>query len=308
MEVLNIQKEVLDVYSPNSDWKGRIIENNCESVDYQNGSTIRIWYNEQTIGFAPHWHNALEVILPIENSYDVRVNDEDHHILPGEIFFIPPGEMHELMASSSGTRFIFLFNITNIMQMKGYAGIQSMLAHPLHITKADFLPVYDEIYRLFGLMWNEYFSDNDFRELSIYAHLIQIFVLLGRNKLRSANLFPNVRNYKQKEYMQRFSQVLDYIDTHYMEELTLDDIADFSGFSKYHFTRLFKQYTTSTFYDYLNFKRIKVAESLLAQPDLSITEIALQSGFSSISTFNRIFKQKKNCTPSQYRTLYHHTL
>lgn len=97
---------------------------------------------------------------------------------------------------------------------------------------------------------------------------------------------------------------LDYIDSHYTEELTLDNIADFSGFSKYHFTRLFKQYTDSTFYDYLIYRRIKAAEELLANPELSITEIALQSGFSSISTFNRIFKQKKGCTPSEYRSLY----
>lgn len=77
--------------------------------------------------------------------------------------------------------------------------------------------------------------------------------------------------------MQKFNEVLDYIDSHYTEELTLDNIADFSGFSKYHFTRLFKQYTDSTFYDYLIYRRIKVAEELLANPELSITEIALQS-------------------------------
>lgn len=108
----------------------------------------------------------------------------------------------------------------------------------------------------------------------------------------------------KKNICKKFNEVLDYIDSHYTEELTLDNIADFSGFSKYHFTRLFKQYTDSTFYDYLIYRRIKAAEELLANPELSITEIALQSGFSSISTFNRIFKQKKGCTPSEYRSLY----
>ena len=134
--------------------------------------------------------------------------------------------------------------------------------------------------------------------------MFYLFVSIGRNHINDMDLFPNTKSHKQQEYLQKFNDVLDYIDSHYTEELTLDDIADFSGFSKYHFTRLFKQYTDSTFYDYLSFRRIKSAEELLAKPELSITEIALQSGFSSISTFNRIFKQKKGCTPSEYRSLY----
>ena len=150
-------------------------------------------------------------------------------------------------------------------------------------------------------MRNEYFSKNDFAELTIYSLLLSLFVKLGTNHLDNINLFPNMRVYKQKEYMDKFNTVMDYIDSHYMEELNLDDIAASIGFSKYHFSRLFKQYTTYTFCAYITHRRIKIAEELLEQPDLSITEVALQSGFPSISTFNRVFKQVKNCTPSEYR-------
>ena len=88
-----------------------------------------------------------------------------------------------------------------------------------------------------------------------------------------------------------------------MEEITLESIADIAGFSKFHFSRLFKQCSGQNFYDYLCFKRIKTAEMLLLKPTLPITEIALQSGFSSLSTFNRTFKRLKNCTPTEYRNL-----
>ena len=60
----------------------------------------------------------------------------------------------------------------------------------------------------------------------------------------------------------------------------------------------------STFYDYLIGRRIKASEILLSQQDLSITDVALQAGFSSISTFNRTFKAKKGCTPGEYRALF----
>lgn len=56
-----------------------------------------------------------------------------------------------------------------------------------------------------------------------------------------------------------------------------------------------------TFYDYLNFRRMRAAEELLSSPDYSITELALASGFPSISTFNRVFKAKHGCTPTEYR-------
>ena len=80
-------------------------------------------------------------------------------------------------------------------------------------------------------------------------------------------------------------------------------MADMAGFSKYHFSRLFTQYTGHTFCDYLNMRRIRAAESLLSGDDLTVTEAAMQSGFSSIATFNRVFKSFKNCNPSEYRNL-----
>ena len=83
----------------------------------------------------------------------------------------------------------------------------------------------------------------------------------------------------------------------------MEMVDEHSGFSKLHFSRLFKKYTNTTFYDYLILKRIQAAEQLLADADLSITEVALRTGFSSISTFNRTFKRKKNCTPREYRSM-----
>ncbi len=81
-------------------------------------------------------------------------------------------------------------------------------------------------------------------------------------------------------------------------------MADLAGFSKYHFSRLFKNFTGLSFYKYLNKKRIEHAEELLVDPSLSITEVALQSGFTSLSAFIRMFKQIKDCTPTEFRNLY----
>ena len=297
----------IDVHRANNDSNGtrEIIENH-EIVKYRIDSNIRVWYNDLNTNYDPHWHNALEIICSIDNYYDAVIADTTYRIREGDILIIPSGEIHQLIAPETGTRFIFMIDLSVISKICGFSNIQALMSQPLHITNTSPPYISDDLHRILMQVSTEYFGMGAYKELTIFSLLINFFVHIGNNHINSSQFFPNVRVYKQKEYIQKFNDVMDYIDAHYMDELTLEDVASTIGFSKYHFTRLFKQYTNTTFYDYLSFKRIKVAENLLMQPDLSITEVALQSGFSSISTFNRCFKQQKNCTPSEYRNLYSH--
>lgn len=293
-----------DLNRINSDWSGaKYINSTHELVAYHNDTIIRIWRNVETRGFKSHWHSSVEVILPVENYYDVILNDKVHRINPGEIFFIPPRELHELDAPPNGVRFVFLFNINVLAQLKGFAAIQSLLAHPLHVTKDTHPLVYNEVYQGLLDMCKEYISGNPYSELSIFSLLIRTLISLYENHIQTTDLFQNVNVNKHQEYVSKFGNLLEYIDTHYTEDLTLEDMADIIGFSKYHFSRLFKQYTNFTFCDYLKHRRIQAAEMLLEQPEYSITEVALQAGFPSISTFNRIFKEYKNCTPTEFRNM-----
>lgn len=278
-----------------------LAETRQELIQYHVDSSVRIWFNDQPENYDPHWHSALEIIVPMESWYNVIACEQTFHVVPGDILLIPPGELHALMAPEAGKRFIFLFDLSSLNGMRGFSSILSILSKPLHLTRTAHPNIYDDIYQLLMQIKKEYFSKNEFAELTIYSLLLDMFVRLGTNHLVEINLFPNMRVYKQKEYMDKFNTVIEYIDTHYMEDLNIDDIAASVGFSKYHFSRLFKQYTNYTFCNYVTRRRIKVAEEFLAQPDLSITEVALHSGFPSISTFNRLFKQLKGCTPSEFR-------
>ena len=293
----------IDFNSINSDFSGtrNMQSDRQELVSYHQSSAIRIWCNQQAVDFDPHWHSAMEIIAPVENWYDAVIRGETYHLVPGDILIIPSGELHALKAPEKGTRFIFLFDISSIAKLSGFASIQSVMDDPLIITKNTYPHIYDDVYHILLQMRNEYFNKNEFAELTIFSLLLNLFVKLGTNHLSNMDLFASARPYKQKEYINKFNDVMDYIDAHYMEDFTLDSVASAIGFSKYHFSRLFKQYTGFSFCAYICHRRIKVAEELLEQPDLSITEIAMQSGFPSISTFNRVFRQQKNCSPSEYR-------
>ena len=104
--------------------------------------------------------------------------------------------------------------------------------------------------------------------------------------------------------MDKLLAICHYINEHFTENLTLEEVASLAGFSKYHFTRLFRQYADTSFYKYLNQRRIDHAKTLLLDPGLSVIEVALASGFSSLSAFLRMFKLLNHCTPTEYRSMY----
>lgn len=295
--------ENLDYYTVNNDYLGkRNVTDSHELVQFCSNSTVRIWCNEQVTDYEMHWHTALEIILPINNYYDAIARQIFYHLLPGDILIIPSGEMHRLIAPESGRRFIYMFD-SSIMKLKGFSSIQSILSQPLLITKNAFPKIYNELYNILIQMQYEYFAQNTYAELTIYSLLLNFFTSLGYNHIDSTNPFPNACPNKNKEYVKKFHELLEYIDAHYMDELKLDDMANMVGFSKYHFSRLFQQYTNFSFVSYVNYRRLKIAEELLMQPDLTVTDVAIQSGFNSISTFNRLFRKEKNCTPSEYRAM-----
>ena len=292
-------------YSVNSDWTGeRTVSDGHEIVEYPAKSLHRIWLNEQPGGYEAHWHSAMEIILPIENTYTVICGSDKNDkfvIKPEEILIIPPGVIHEILPTPSGSRFIFLMNVSSTTKLKGSARIMSILSRPLLINNENSPEVYSDIYNILLQMRNEYFGNSEFSELSIQALLLKLFITIGENYAQQESVFSNATPTKRREYVDLFNETLEYIDNHFTEELSLGDIAANTGFSKFHFSRLFKQYTNYNFSDYLCFRRIKEAETLLARPDVSITDVAISSGFSSISTFNRLFKQQKGCSPSEYR-------
>lgn len=287
----------------NRDWAGdRLLIDRHEIVQFRNNSTVRIWRNREDVNFDPHWHSALEIIMPMENYYDAEVNETSYRVFPEEFLIIPPGEVHKLIAPEYGWRYVLLFDISLIMKLKGSSAVQTILLQPLHVSKSQFPKIYNDVYQILQQIAEEYLSGDEYTELTIYSSLLNFFVKFARNRICEEDLFPNVRPSRQKEYVKLFSGLLDYIDSHYAEDLNLENMAERIGFSKFHFSRLFKQYTSLTFNDYLNYRRMRAAEELLANPNIPIIEVSMRSGYSNISTFNRLFKQVKHCTPSEYKT------
>lgn len=274
-----------------------------ETVAYDECNGIRLYHNDEAENYPLHWHTALEIIMPVRNEYTVIIDKIPHTFSEGDIWITPPGALHELMAPPEGERLILLFDYSLLCNIKG----MDTLLHPLHpyalIAKSEYPELNAELRKYLDEISREYDLRKPFTEASIYSLMIQFFITLGRANFNADMKFPGITNTKQHEYVEKFMMVCNYITDHCTENLDTDSLADLAGFSKFHFARLFRQFTGISCYQYLIQKRIAYADKLLLDSALSITDVAMRSGFNSLSTFNRVFKQTKGCTPSEYRNL-----
>lgn len=275
-----------------------------ENLEFEEGCYINISLAKNEETFPLHWHTAAEIIMPTEGTYSVNVNGIPFYLQTNDILFVSIGELHEMTRPSKGSRMILQFDFSLINNLKDFNSSISILQSIKLISKDTDPDIHNQIIALMADIRNEHASKNEFKNAIMYSKLLQIYVLIARKYMNMSNIFPDITLSKQQEYIAKFTQIFSYINNNFTDDLTLDTLADHAGFSKFHFSRLFKQFTNKTLYDYINQKRISEAEMLLINPNLSITEVSLQSGFNSLSTFNRVFKSYKNCTPTEFKNLY----
>ena len=278
-----------------------------ELPPYVEKSSLRFWYNTQCADFSTHWHNAQEIIVPLEEGYEVTVRGTSYQLEPGDIFLIPSGELHSLKAPPTGARFIFLFELDLLCRLGDFSHIRSFLTKPVHIT-ADFCPsIYEKAISLIMQSAGYYWGSSTVKQLHIFSCLMEFYACYTDfcTKKDSFTL-PSTVVSMQKDTLQRLNAVLKYMEQHYSEKITLEDAAHMVHLSKFYFTRVFKQYTGQTFYDYLNIIRIQAAVQLLKDTDTPMSRISTACGYASVSSFNRSFRKIKSCTPSEFRNFYGH--
>ena len=105
----------------------------------------------------------------------------------------------------------------------------------------------------------------------------------------------------------RVLKVKNYIAKNYTEEIRLNTLADIAGMSPSAFSRFFKSHTGRTLSEYIIEQRLGYASRMLVDTTNSVAEICYACGFNNLSNFNRIFKKKKNCSPTEFRENYHKT-
>uniref|UniRef100_UPI0032169E88 AraC family transcriptional regulator n=1 Tax=uncultured Draconibacterium sp. TaxID=1573823 RepID=UPI0032169E88 len=131
-------------------------------------------------------------------------------------------------------------------------------------------------------------------------HILGILAESDNYRLLSSG---TVNSYKH-EKNEQFKTICLYIGNNFHQTIKLEDIAAIHNMTTSTFSRLIKRETGKSFIEYLNDFRISHTARQLVETNLSITEIAFNSGFNNLANFNRIFRKIKGCTPTEYKTKF----
>jgi AraC-like DNA-binding protein len=274
-----------------------------ETVEYDAKKYVMLYDNVQNEAYPIHWHDAVEMIMPLKNEYKITVGETEYLLPENDVIIVPPGELHS-MPAIPGRRLIFQCDNSVLSDVTVLEPVTRVMVSPIVINSSLNKDLHKLAQKTMLDIQSLYTSNNELSDVKIYLKVIELFMAISEIQLQQQKVIMDCDDEKLGEYNEKFGTVLKYIDNNYMYDITLDQLADVAGYSKYHFSRIFKQYNSMSYLQYINARRTKAAETLLLDPEIPITEVAMRSGFKSLTTFNRIFKDIKHCTPTDFKKLY----
>lgn len=264
--------------------------------------------HEPTSHFDMHWHNSIEIVYGYKSSYTVTVGTTEYKMESGDILFIPSRSLHSFSKQNQPDPLFFIIFKAEPIYSGGdiYRGrydtemFNPLIKSTVQIKSTDTPQLHSElkasIESLLEIMVNQ---PDGFRYLGI-SKLYEIIGILYKYKIAGQTLDDTLPD----EQMDNIIKSFIYIEEHFNENISVNDIASLCGYSPKYFGRLFFKVTGSYFNDFLNDLRVTKATEMMLSKDTHITDIAYNCGFSCAATFYRAFSKKYGCTPKQFIEKY----
>lgn len=256
------------------------------------------------LGFSLHWHELIEIAYVRSGGLVITVQGSSYEAAQGDIVFINSGAMHGFSSSSPDTRIILVqFGLElfdeSLVDLRDRQFQKMVFERKTIVTTGGDNEIHRQLEGHILEMRREYEAKEEGFRLAVKAHLFELtLLLLRRVPARQLSAGESIRRRQRNELLER---IFAFVHDNFRKPLDLEDAAEAAHLSKFYFSRFFKELTGQTFHAYLSRVRVGRAEELLAQTDIPVTEIAYASGFSSLETFNRIFRTYTGTTPSCYR-------
>ena len=219
-----------------------------------------------------------------------------------DIYFISPNTRYKLINKSEADIDVITINFTNPAAVTQDYLPQSIIRALINGNCTGYAkisstePSHNRILHCITTAKKAESEKPDFFQLLVYGKMYEAFYELFANKyVRIVDAESKSKKYRALQ------RVTNYIDEHYIDGLSLDEVASATGISRYYVSHLFKELMDTTFVGYVNDLRLNRAAMLLMTSDSPIIEIAALSGFNNLSNFNRAFKLHFGKTPSAYR-------
>lgn len=252
----------------------------------ESNNKIHMYIQDNVTNVSSHWHDHYELTLCLGGEAWSTVNNERSFFKKGDLIFMTPSDFHGFEIISPLQLIVITFHISGLP----YTGLTEILysinCNTITLKEKEFNDIQFFIYKLQEELDSErkysyYYAENIFSCI-----LIELF--------RHNDEQPNSNTTKIKK-------ILHYINSHFKEEITLKDVADYAEVSYSNIGKYIKTHLGETFPEYLNKVRLEYSCQLLLNSSEPISDIANFSGFSSSSYFSKIFKSKYGITPQEYR-------
>lgn len=257
--------------------------------------------SSEYMGVTNHWHEEAELTLITSGKCIYKIDLVEYEVEEGDILFVPPLFLHSITLGNnkkvSSETYVFYLkflggNSTDICSTRYLAPIMNQEFSMPYVIKPNY-PVYVSLRKIFNQINTTYDESIIGYELALKSLFLQtIFLLLQYSK--------KVAVPETEKVSDKIKNVLDYIELHYSETITVSQLAKLCYFSDYHFMRFFKKHMNMTCVEYINNLRLEKAVELFEKGNSSIMEVSLSVGFHNLSYFHRAFKKKYRMTPLSF--------
>lgn len=254
--------------------------------------------------FPWHWHPEIELTLVMDGSISYQVNGCLYHLHAGDGLFCNTNVLHAGKAFETADC-SYLSITFHPRLLYGYSSSIMQLKYMNHIMRSASLA---SICFTPDILWQREVLERMERirildrerpetmELQIQIALLEIWQRIYEHVDREE--MSGTENGRDTE---RIRQIMEYIQKHYAEKITLEDLADEIHLCRSESCRMFKRYMNESIFDYLLDYRVEKSLELLRQSGMDVTQIAGMVGFANPGYYARIFKRKMGCTPMEYR-------
>lgn len=246
-----------------------------------------------------HFHSTFEIYYIFSGERYFFINDGAYKINEGDLVIIAPNVLHKAVNTDKpGCQKMNIYFDEHLGNLK--YPISEVLPALLKDEKIIIsLNINGRVLieELFNKIIQEIGIKKTGYEMSVQALLVESLVALCRYIEDN----PAMPAANQSSMHEKVTEIVQYINEHYMEQISLSSIAEQFYISRSYLSKVFKEATTFTLVEYLNNVRIKEAKKLLNKSDMRVTEICECVGFGSITHFGRVFKEVTGHAPLYYR-------
>ena len=244
-----------------------------------------------------HWHDSLELVYILNGNASFFLEGTEHRLVPGEFIVIDTNQIHEARCTHTYMMIVLRIDDDLIQRLMGNKRNCQIICSRAELTD-ELVPAYLEICECLKNLVTLHVKQP--KGYMIATQSIALDVLYRLIKDFSIPLYKEDLPEPSRSQL-RIKEIVAYIDKHYMESLSLDQIADHFGLNSDYFSRMFRQNIGIPFTQHLNRVRLTHIYHDICSTDEPVLEILDKHGFTNYKLFSRLFKEVYGDTPREIR-------